>query len=148
MNLFSELQRLWGLDTEALKLCPVEKVVTGQVPDKYADKDGNEQPLNVPYICLWSPDGSPADGTSQQLGRNITVQCSCFGSTRAQAERMRTHARGLFEDCDIQLDGINEIFQDISLDTDGELPPRDGVYELFQRFIVETSIPRPRRKRV
>jgi hypothetical protein len=149
VNLFSELQRFWFLDPVAVQLCPIEKIFTGQVPDVYTDNEGKERDLNPPYVCIWSPDGSAPGGTSGTIEKHYTVQVSCFHTTRAAAESMRNYARSIFEDCDIQLAAaLGETFQDISLDTDGELPPRNGVYEFFQRFNVETAISRPRRKRV
>jgi len=148
MSIFFELQKVWRFDQQALKLVPIEKVFTGSVPDKYVDKDGKELDLDAPYVCIWSPDGLNPGGTSMTIQRQYTVQVSCFHTSRAKAEELRDFARDLFEDCHIVLQSPNEVFQDISLDTQGELPVRDGVFEIFQRFIVETALTRPRRKRI
>ena len=148
LNLHSELQRIWRFDRHAMRLCPIEKVFAGHVPDKYVDAEGVERELNAPYVCAWTPDDDSPGGTSMAIMREIQLQISAFGSSRYEAEVLRNYAAYLFEDQNLTLGGQTETFQDISIGQGGELPPVDGVYEFFQRFTVETSISRPRRKRV
>lgn len=149
MNLFSEFHKLWFLSPDAIKLCPIEKVFTGSVPDKYTTKEGETKDLDPPYVCMWSPDGSPSGGTSFTIQQMYVVQFSCFHVSRAGAETIRNFVRQLYEDPPIEMAAaLAEYFQDCSIDSCGELPARNGVYEVFQRFNVETAIQRPRRKRV
>lgn len=148
MNIHAELHRLWRLSFKACRLCPIEKVFTGAVPDHYIDADGKRRDLDAPYMKLWAADGEVDGGTSKTIKMVYLVQFSCYSGRRDEAENLRNFVRDYYEDLNLYIGGLTETFQDISMDAPGELDPVDGVYELFQRFTIETAISRPRRKGV
>lgn len=147
MNIFGEFIRVWENDPRACKLCPPEKVFTGRVPDTVQDpKTGQTVKVEAPFVSLRYIDGVDDGGTTDALSQVHVVQFSAYAAKRIDAEKIRDYAADLFEDCQLKVGGETRQFQDCSLDIPGELPDVDGLFELFQRFNVEVSISRPRRK--
>ncbi len=145
MSFAAAIQQIWKLDRVGSKLLPPEKVFTGEVPDQIEDEQTLEQvPVDVPFAVMTFEDGLANGGTNLTIKREFVFQWSAFAASRAAAEKIRDHGRNLFLAQVIQLAG-KETVQDITLETDGEEDPVDGVFEVWQRFNVETAIERPNR---
>lgn len=145
MNFAAEIQRIWEQDRTGSAMLPPEKVFTGEVPDQIEDRKTKKQvTVNPPYALITFEDGLANGGTSLSIDRVFVMQWSAFSASRAEAERIRDRGRDLFLAQMIHLTG-SEAVQDITLETDGEEDPVDGVFEVWQRFNVETAIERPSR---
>lgn len=146
-SLQSELQRIWRSARRACVLVPAEKVFTGQLPDKYIDREGRERPADPPALVIWTPDTNPAGGSSAAIYQSVVLQVSAHHASYAQAKAIRDFARNFFENVSAQITlPAGEFVSDFSVDDAGELPPVDGVWECFQRFNVDTAFTRPLRK--
>lgn len=142
-TLASEFQRVWALDRLGRKLVPPEKVFTVQAADQYMDDvSGKYKNVDPPYLVIVFEDAVQTGGTNMTISMETPVTISAFAGRRDVAESIRTRARDLFNEYpDFKLAGA-EAVQDIRIEGNGENEPVDGVFEMFQRFIVETSVER------
>lgn len=150
MNVYAEFCRLWKESAAAVTLLPVEKIFTGRVPDKIEDpKTGKDVDVNPPFVSIYSFDGDVSGGTSRYITQIVVVQFSAFAGTHSQAVALRDFARDFFENAELTLgDQPTERFEDISIADSGEADEEDGIFQAFQRFNVEVSISRPKKRKV
>ena len=142
-TLASEFQRVWALDRLGRSLCPPEKVFTVQAADQYEDEQtGKMKNVDPPYMVIVFEDAVQTGGTNLTISMETPVTISAFAGRRDVAEKIRTRARDLFNEYpDFKLVGA-EMVQDVRIEGHGENEPVNGVFELFQRFMVDTSVER------